>query len=392
MTDISQAAGIDVARAPARRETRTYLFGPVIDFLCLGGGSFIVLGLICLFLPKGLPSAKTVVLTFVLVTLINNPHFAHSYQMFYRNFREKAFGSYPQSLRWRYVFAGIVVPIVLTVSMAAGAIAGVITRSPTYLAWILVPMFFLTGWHYVKQGYGILMVDSAQKKIKFSDRTKQIFRVNAYACWGLAWLEMNHSLPHVVHYDGIRYLTFALPAPFYIAALVICEITTVAAFGILYYRWRENRDLPWNGILAYAASLYLWLIFGGINPLMFLFVPVFHSLQYLPVVWRYQLNSSTQQAQSGNGIPLIRLIVRDLVWQRMAAFILIGLALGFLAFSTIPQLLDKFVPYDKTVFGPILFMFVFAAFINIHHYFIDNVIWRRGNPDVLKYVFMQRSN
>jgi hypothetical protein len=28
--------------------------------------------------------------------------------------------------------------------------------------------------------------------------------------------------------------------------------------------------------------------------------------------------------------------------------------------------------------------------INIHHYFIDNVIWRRDNEDVRKYLFAPR--
>jgi len=30
---------------------------------------------------------------------------------------------------------------------------------------------------------------------------------------------------------------------------------------------------------------------------------------------------------------------------------------------------------------------MFWVFINIHHYFIDNVIWRRENTDVSKYLF-----
>lgn len=391
MTDISQATTFEVAGEPVRRQERSYLFSPVIDFLCLGGGSFIIIGLVWWFLPKGLPRAQTLITTFVLVSLINNPHFAHSYQMFYRNFREKAFGSYPQSLRWRYVFAGIVMPVTLAVFMAAGIVAGTITHSHRYLAWVLPPMLFLTGWHYVKQGYGILMVDSAQKKSKFSDRAKLIFRVNAYACWILAWLLMNNGLTSKLHhFDGLSYFTFALPVPLFYAALVICEITSAAVLGIFYLRWRKTGDLPWNGVLAYTASLYPWLILGAFNPLLYMIIPVFHSLQYLPVVWRYQLNAGAQEKSPGKGIPVIRLLVRDPVWQRMAAFVVVGLALGFSAFSLIPKILDKLVPYDKSVFGPILFMFLFAAFINIHHYFMDNVIWRRGNPDVLKYVFMQR--
>jgi hypothetical protein len=30
---------------------------------------------------------------------------------------------------------------------------------------------------------------------------------------------------------------------------------------------------------------------------------------------------------------------------------------------------------------------MFYIFINVHHYFLDNVMWRRGNPDVQQYIF-----
>jgi hypothetical protein len=30
---------------------------------------------------------------------------------------------------------------------------------------------------------------------------------------------------------------------------------------------------------------------------------------------------------------------------------------------------------------------MFYIFINIHHYFLDNVMWRRGNPDVQQHIF-----
>jgi hypothetical protein len=32
-------------------------------------------------------------------------------------------------------------------------------------------------------------------------------------------------------------------------------------------------------------------------------------------------------------------------------------------------------------------VFLFYIFINVHHYFLDNVMWRRGNPDVQKHLF-----
>jgi hypothetical protein len=71
----------------------------------------------------------------------------------------------------------------------------------------------------------------------------------------------------------------------------------------------------------------------------------------------------------------------------MVLFVLTGLLLGYLGFWGVPQVLDKLVPYDRVAFGGTMFLFVFWIFINVHHYFLDNVMWRRENPDTRKYLF-----
>src|SRR5690242_15720295 len=171
MTDTTQVGVLSPEVAPPRSRMTTasrrgYLFGPIFDFLTLGGASIFICGAIAVLLPKGIPSTQQAVLITALMTVINQPHFAHSYQMFYRNFREKAFGqSYSRALRVRYIMAGLVVPAALIAFLAGAAVA----RDPRLLAYGANLMFFLVGWHYVKQGYGILIVDSVRKRLMFSD-------------------------------------------------------------------------------------------------------------------------------------------------------------------------------------------------------------------------------
>ena len=388
MTDTTQAAVIAPNFVPSAKPARIrrpgYLFGPVFDFLILGGGSLIVCGLIALFLPKGIPTMQQIVLVTILMAAINQPHFAHSYQMFYRNFGAKAFGpSYPRALRLRYLLAGIVVPAALIAFLAAAALSG----SPRALAYGANLMFFLVGWHYVKQGYGILIVDSVQKRIMFSDRAKAILRLNGYACWMVAWLGVNHALSTGTWYLGLTYFSFPIPTPVYVAAIVIAAVTSFAVIHVLAQRWRETRGaLPWNGVIAYLTTLYLWVIFVRVNPMLLLVVPTFHSLQYLAVVWRYQINAGSQSRMSPRR-SLVNRVLPSGVWSNLAVFIGMGVLLGFLGFMGIPRFIDFVLPYDKHVFGPSLFLFMFYIFINIHHYFLDNVMWRRGNPDVQQYIF-----
>ncbi len=40
-------------------------------------------------------------------------------------------------------------------------------------------------------------------------------------------------------------------------------------------------------------------------------------------------------------------------------------------------------------FGPTLFMFVFWIFVNVHHDFLDSVMWPRENPNTGRLLFSQ---
>ena len=52
------------------------------------------------------------------------------------------------------------------------------------------------------------------------------------------------------------------------------------------------------------------------------------------------------------------------------------MVLGALGFWGLPILLDNLVPYNQEIFGATVFFFMFWIFINVHHYFLDNVMWR----------------
>ncbi|MBZ9693564.1 MULTISPECIES: hypothetical protein [unclassified Mesorhizobium] len=158
---------------------------------------------------------------------------------------------------------------------------------------------------------------------------------------------------------------------------------------MLINRWTRNGgSLPYNGIIAYSASLYLWILIVRTNPLWLLVVPALHSLQYLAVVWRYQSNVE-RDARDAEKIPQSRIlsILGPAYRVRLLEFISAGLLLGGLGFWLIPTALTAIVPYDREVLGSSLFFFIVLIFINVHHYFLDNVMWRRGNPEVSRYLF-----
>ena len=75
---------------------------------------------------------------------------------------------------------------------------------------------------------------------------------------------------------------------------------------------------------------------------------------------------------------------------RFAVFVAIGIALGWLGFIGLPDYLQRALRPDAALWGTPVMAFMFIIWINIHHYFIDNVIWRKDNEDVRKFLFAPR--
>jgi hypothetical protein len=357
-----------------------HLFHPVVDFLCLGGGSLFVFALLAVFRPPADSYPVVAVVMMALANIINHPHFAHSYQIFYRDFDEKAFGRhYDPLLRLRYLFAGLAVPLALV----AYFVAVVLLQDLRALGFAVNVMLFLVGWHYVKQGYGMLIVCSVLKRQFFDDTEKKILLMNAYTVWIADWLMANWVVRQGNMW-GLAYYTFDLPQPLVLLALAVGSGSTAAMLWMLARKWwSAERRLPLNGVVAYLVTLYAWLMLN-VDPLFLLIIPACHSLQYLLVVWRYQLNAERARATHAKGG------VSGLAGRaglRFVRFLVIGLLLGYLGFWGLPKLLAAVLPVDETVFGPTLFVFICWIFINVHHYFLDNVMWRRGNPDTGRYLF-----
>ncbi|MGD1877378.1 MAG: hypothetical protein ACFB13_07750 [Kiloniellaceae bacterium] len=349
-----------------------HLFHPVVDFLCLGGGSLIVFALLAIFRPPVASYPTVAVVMMALANLINHPHFAHSYQIFYRNFGDKAFGShYDPLLRLRYLFAGVAVPLALL----AYFVTVVALQDLRALGFAVNIMAFLVGWHYVKQGYGMLIVCSVLKRQFFNEVEKKILLLNAYAVWMADWM-MANWLVHQYDFWGLAYYTFGLPQPLVLLAMAVATGSSAAMLWMLARKWwASDRRLPINGVVAYLVTLYAWLMLN-VDPLLLLVIPACHSLQYLLVVWRYQINADRARARDRAG-PTARFI----------GFVVAGLLLGYLGFWGLPKLLSAVLPVDQAVFGPTLLFFICWVFINVHHYCLDNVMWRRGNPDTARYLF-----
>ena len=373
---------------------KTCLLHPLIDALMIGGLSLIFLAFFMIFVPDQKSTHSLGWTMFYVSFFVNFPHFLISYQFLYIDNFKKIYKDR------RCFIAGFLVPYAL---IAYTLYAGLFLPSKESLGYMANGLFFLVGWHYVKQIMGCVIVTSALKGFYFSANEKTALLANCIGVWMISYLGGNLHIVQNLYY-GVPYKTFAFPS---LALNGMYSLTLISLCYLIFKTvkkfLREKKYPPVSALLAFA-TLYAWHIPALYDPAYFLMIPCFHSLQYLLFAFAYTKNRYTLQAntapQPGKIPPTKpanppRLQTRALRAQKTKAlwkagfYILTSFVTGALFFHFIPDFLDKSTGYNKTTYGPQVFMFIFHIFLNIHHYFIDFAVWRRDNDNIQKYLFQR---
>ncbi len=379
MTD--SAATLALAAAPPgvasadRRHLRA-----AVELLLVGGGTLLLLP-ICWWYRRafGLDDGELLMgaLAFHAASLLNDPHFSVTYLLFYRDARGRAFGSaYGPRQRLRYWFAGALVPLAL-VGWAATAIA---SSSAPALGAMIQLMFALVGWHYVKQGFGVLLVLSARRGVSWTTRERRVILAHCLAAWAYAWASpFDPGTRSVV--NDVLYTTLPHPRGLAVCSRFAFFATALGAALVLIQKWRrERRPLPLVPLGAFAISVWLWTVYTRLDPLFMYWIPALHSLQYLYFVGLLRRNAALEAAGpprfKGNG------------GQALALLAVSAVALGWLSLRGVPGWLDaaRALPRSTELgrvpaIGLTPYLAAFTAVVNIHHYFMDSVIWRRDHPE-----------
>lgn len=306
---------------------------------------------------------------------MNDPHFAVTYLLFYKDIRARALGGAWSALqRLRYVVAGFVVPAVLVTWAGCALFA----RSAQALGFMAQLMYLLVGWHYAKQGFGVLTVLSARRGVRFSSGERTAVLAHCYAAWAFAFANPARAAG-MFEEKGVVYWAPARPQWLELASGTALALSTFALVFVLVAKWRRERALPCTPLLGFLVTIWFWTIYTTIDPLVRYVIPALHSLQYLYFVWLMKRN----EARANEGPPLFGPPVRT----RLTALALSALFLGWLLFRGVPDLLDTSVAStwanapSAHALGATPFFAAFFLVVNLHHYFMDYVIWRRDNAD-----------
>ena len=362
------------ARAPEGALRPQGGVGRLVEFLLVGGLTPVLFGLAWLLRSSlGMDDAELAVgfTFFYAAHLINDPHFAVTYVLFYADFRERALGdAFVPRQRARYLLAGVLVPLAL----GGWALSSLLTRSAHSLGLLIQLMFLLVGWHYVKQGFGILSVLGARRGVRFGTGERRVLLFHCYAGWAYAFASPMDTGRRLEE-KGVPYLTIAHPPWLERATAVLFAVSFSALLVVLIAkRLREGRLPLLAPLTGFLCSIWAWSVYSSLDPLVRYAVPALHSLQYLYMVWLLKGNQARERELDPWFEPSLA--------ARLSVLALSALGLGFLLFHGAPELLDHTLVSRShaRALGPTPYFAALYAVVNIHHYFMDTVIWRQDNP------------
>jgi hypothetical protein len=377
MTSATATATLSAPAALSRSSAwRTRL----VEFLLVGGATLVLWPLAWLYRQSaGLDSSELTVgfLAFHAAFLINDPHFAVTYLLFYKDAKNRAFGrAFNPSQQVRYLVAGVVVPLAL----AVWAMLALTTGSAQTLGLMIQLMFFLVGWHYVKQGFGVLTVLSARRGVRFGPTERTVVLTHCFAGWAYAWASPADPGKEAVE-KGVVYTSLTHPPGLELVTHIAFLLSTLALVWVLVRkRRREGRWPPLAPLTGFLITIWLWTVYSSLDPLMVYLIPALHSVQYLYFVWLLKRN----EARAAEGPPTFGLPSP----LRLGILTASAVGLGWVLLNGAPAWLDSAlvlpgsnVSGAPTELGATPYVAAIFAFVNIHHYFMDYVIWRRDNPD-----------
>ncbi len=325
-----------------------YLVGPAVDVLVMGGAS-LALYVACRLFEGGaggaaMGSAWEAVAA--LVAALNGAHFAATSYRLYRS---------PEAMR-QFPLTAALVPVVVLAGVAASF------RWPLLIAPYFIKLFLLwSPYHYSGQTIGLsaLYARRAGATLEPAERTALDGFVFGTFLASVARAEVQLNR---FDYLGVAYPSFGLPQWVATACLTFMALSGVAFLALAA---RRRPRLPWIVFVAPAAQ-FVWFVLGPRSDLFYPLVPLFHGAQYLFVSWFLHLQERRLEGATSTATESFR-------W---GAWSLAGYVVLFLALPKILSLATG-----------VTFLFATAVFtggVQLHHFFVDGVIWRLRTPRLSK--------
>jgi hypothetical protein len=339
-----QIGGTAVLAPRSEPEGRPLFFvSGLIDTAMIGGLSICVF-LAIFFLTSGSKTPAVVDAVAVASVFVNYPHFSATLYRLYQS---------PANVR-QFPTTAIGVPLLIAAAVCASL------WQPDLVAPYLVGLFLIwSPFHYSGQTIGITMLYARRGGLQSGRWWRPALSIFVYATFIVGFTHATGTEP-VLRY-GVAIPRIHFPVWFDVAAIAVM-VVSAATFLIATILGSAAHRSARLLVPLPALAQFVWFLPGARTAMFQEFVPFFHCLQYLYIAWAMQVGTRMSEPVPG-GKPR-KLFDESLRW---AGRNYVG---GLFLFVGMPWLgfwLDLPIVTSAGV--------VLAA-INIHHFFVDGVIWK----------------
>jgi len=352
----TQPAAVAAVRPPASpslpRPTSLYFVNAWVDVGVIGGISIVTYILLRL-LTKNERASEAITLAYQLSWVCNWPHFSATNYRLYHSW---------DNIK-QYPLTALAVPPLL-VLLVIGSIL-----SPTGVAPYLVKIFFLwSSYHFSGQTLGITLIYARRAGFKVGRWERLGLSSFIYGTFLVLTARSETRTGNDTYY-GISYPSFGLPAWLPSIFEVIMYLGG-ALFLVLALRWcRQNRRLLPPIILVPAAAQFFWFVYNDGWKNFLEFVPFFHCMQYMLIAWSMQLKEKMDQRHLA---PSTRYVLGESV-----RWYLLNCLGGAVLFFFLPHALAFLIGLNADFATGVT-----IAAVQIHHFFVDGVIWKLKRKSV----------
>lgn len=344
--------------AEAAQPRPAAIISPLVDLLCVGGLSIVVIIPLLLSDREELGFATIGVLIWA-QALINYSHFMASYRIIYRD---------RQMIR-RHQWAAIWIPLLMLVFVVIALLVAPVSE-------LLLLAFFAVGsgylaWHYTGQVWGMMASYSYLDGVRFDPTERWLIRASLriLLAWHVSWF-LNFWLSHA-QVPSLAQLAASL---YQVVSYATIPAFLLGGIGLLRMRLRLGRFPPLRAVVAWLAIFVWYAAIARWGLPAFFLVQLAHALQYLEFPVRVELNRATRAAAARSA-------------GHMVVYAAALLTTAFLVILAVPgpamSLVANFLGATPNKAAAALVLY----FINIHHYFTDGVVWKISNPEVRKELF-----
>jgi hypothetical protein len=351
---VGEPAAVDGARRTPRSAGRA-IWTPSVDFLCVGGLVIVPLALIY---ALDVPFSQfrywnsTVLVSQV---LFNYPHFVASYRLLYQS----------RDMIQRYRWASIYLPIVLASYIVFCLIHPLVFGEPINVKYWHFADLISTSYlavHYTGQAWGMVASFAYLGGIRLNSAERVAMRGTLYVF--MVW---HIAIANVVAPEYTIFFPRLEPALRWLlsSTTVVAHIGMAAVIVALLSVARRIGRVPPLAMIVPIPVLYFGYMILTRGREGILLLQFAHALQYLIFPLRVEMNRSEVSSPRHRALHALVYIL---------GIVIVG-NLVFVGTSSIPS--------QPVLFGAILL----AAMVNIHHYYIDGVVWKISTPEVRKDLF-----